>query len=331
MESPPGQKSGQDASGFTWGEYLEWLVRSLGSLTAVAEKLSATRGFTEDIGSIERALRRLRDRGHAPGGKWGQRAIDVFGLPAHIETRVRWMGAYHSRFTDLPVAICEDLVRLWDHPPATDAVGTRSWILLARVTVALRRNDVDTAAVHLAQARLGAASLSPEARIEILLASAFIASRKDPAAVGALLEQVGPLLREVVDDDERSCLHARWIDQRAYELNKGRNRPPDPAAAERLYREIDLAGPPFVLCRRANGLAWVRWKQGHADEGAAFAREACRHAGDGGHLRLRAMALAMLGRIVDSPEGVDARQRANEIARRLDDEMLAGRFSRTRS
>ena len=41
MESPPGQKSGQDASGFTWGEYLEWLVRSLGSLTAVAEKLSA--------------------------------------------------------------------------------------------------------------------------------------------------------------------------------------------------------------------------------------------------------------------------------------------------
>ena len=132
MESAPGQKSGHDASGFTWGEYLEWLVRSLGSLTAVAEKLSATRGFTEDIGSIERALRRLRDRGQAPGGKWGQRAIDVFGLPAHIETRVRWMGAYHSRFTDLPVAICEDLVRLWDHPPATDAVGTRSWILLAR-------------------------------------------------------------------------------------------------------------------------------------------------------------------------------------------------------
>ena len=54
------------------------------------------------------------------------------------------------------------------------------------------------------------------------------------------------------------------------------------------------------------------------DSTAAFAREACRHAGDGGHIRLRAMALAMLGRIVDSPEAADARQRANEIARRLD-------------
>ena len=38
-----------------------------------------------------------------------------------VAARVRWMAAYHSRFTDLPVAIGEDIVRLWDHPPTTDS------------------------------------------------------------------------------------------------------------------------------------------------------------------------------------------------------------------
>ena len=332
MDDMPGHKSGQGASGFTWGEYLDWLIASVGSLAGVAEKLCAARGFTEDIGSIEHALRRLRDRGNAPGGKWGQRAIDVFGLPEQVEARVRWMGVYHSRFTDLPVAICEDLVRLWDRPPATDAIRSRTWLFLARGTVALRKNDFETAAVHLSQARLGIASLSAEAEVELLLVEAFVASRKEPARVGALLGQVEPLLRCVVDPNERACLHARWIDQRAYELNKGRIGPADPAAAEALYREIaDDHAPPFARCRRANGLAYACWKQGRPGEGAAFARAACQHAGDGGHVRMHAMALAMLGRILDTPEGDEATRRANEIALRLDDEMLSGRFSRARS
>src|SRR6185295_2309897 len=90
-----------------------------------------------------------------------------------------------------------------------------------------------------------------------------------------------------------------------------------------------VAGAPsFALCRRANGLAYARWKQGHRDEGAALAREACRHAGDGGHLRLRAMALSMLGRIVGGAEGEEAKRRAIAIAAGLDDEALRLRFDR---
>jgi hypothetical protein len=128
----------------------------------------------------------------------------------------------------------------------------------------------------------------------------------------------------------RACLHARWIDQLAYERNQPRDgKSPDPAGAEALYRTIPVAGAPsFALCRRANGLAYARWKQGHRDEGAALAREACRHAGDGGHLRLRAMSLQMLGRILGREEGAEARERALGIASALDDEALRLRFSR---
>src|SRR6478736_1528819 len=46
-----------------------------------------------------------------------------------------------------------------------------------------------------------------------------------------------------------------------------------------------------------NGLAYARWKQGDAAGAAELAREAARHAGDGGHVRLRVMALSMLARV----------------------------------
>ncbi len=57
----------------------------------------------------------------------------------------------------------------------------------------------------------------------------------------------------------------------------------------------------------------------------ACAEAAARHAGDGGHVRLRAMALSMLSRV--DPERTDALARALAIARTLDDELLVRRFS----
>ena len=54
MSAGPGQEPGH---GFSWGDYVEWLVESHGSLAAVAERLSALRAYQEDAGSIERALR----------------------------------------------------------------------------------------------------------------------------------------------------------------------------------------------------------------------------------------------------------------------------------
>jgi hypothetical protein len=326
MASAPGQIPGH---GLSWEEYVDWLVETHGTLAAVAERLSNVRAFADDVGSIERALRRLRKRGHLAGGTWGQRALTTFGLPGAADARARWMGAYHSRFTDLPVPLCQDLVRLWDRPPVSEDPSSRAWLALGHATNALRAADFEGAKAHLRRARASFSLAAAEARVEIVLVEAFIASRDAIERIPALLEEAGPLLEAEMSADDRACLRARWIDQRAYEMNKARDgRAADLAGAEALYEELPAAGvPPFALCRRANGLAYARWKPGHRDEGAALAREAARHAGDGGHVRMRAMALSMLGRILaGTTEGAGARDRAVAIVAGLDDEALRLRF-----
>ena len=323
-----GAKNGPPA-GFTWEAYIDSLVETCGTLAAVAERLASRRGFADDVGSIERALRRLRTRGQLAGGTWGARALAAFGLPSAAEARARWMGAYHSRFTDLPVPLCVDLVRLWDRPPVSEAPASRLWLVLAHATCAQRAGADQEAAEHLARSHASTAAAPADARAERLLALAFMASRTEPARVPELLAAVEPLLDEPMARADRACLHARWIDQRAYELNKGRgDARRDPAAAEALYRLIAVEGaPPFALCRRASGLAYARWKQGDPEGGAALAREACRHAGDGGHLRLRAMALQMRARIVGGAEGEACKARALAIVGSLEDEALRLRFT----
>lgn len=329
MSAAPGHDPGQAAAAFSWAEYVAWVVDRHGSLAAAASHLAALRGFRDDAGSIERALRRLRARGQRDGGTWGARALAAFGLPEAVDARARWMGAYHSRFTDLPVPLCQDLVRLWDRPPVSDSPVGSVWLALAHASCALRGGDAAAAEPHRKRARASMRHAPAEARAELLLIEAFLASRADVARVPALLAEVEPLLGEEMPAHDRACLFARWIDQRAYELNKARpGRAPDPAGAEALYRLIPIEGAPaFALCRRASGLAYARWKQGHGDEGASLAREACRHAGDGGHLRLRAMALTMVARIAGGEEGAEARRRALAIAASLDDEALRLRFT----
>ena len=124
----PGQNYGQP----TWGVYLGGLIAEHGSLVAVSERLAATHGWRDDVESITRALRRLRQRGSLPGGKWGDRLLRTFGLPASVDARLRFMGSYHSRFVDLPVPLCADLVQLWDRPPTNESRAGRLWLSLAR-------------------------------------------------------------------------------------------------------------------------------------------------------------------------------------------------------
>lgn len=322
MAVGPGHDPGQ---GFSWGDYVDWLVETHGTLAAVAERLSSLRGYKEDAGSIERALRRLRARGQKEGGSWGTRVLASFGLPDAADARTRWMGAYHSRFVDLPVPLCLDLVRLWDRPPVNEAPASRMWLAIAHATCALRSANVAEAKEHHRRARASFALAPPDARAELLLAEAFIASRDEKGRVPALLAEVEPLLAEAMADEDRVCLRTRWVDQRAYDLNKSG----DIAAGEKLYRSLpDRDAPSFALSRRANGLAYARWKQDARDEAIALAREAVRHAGDGGHLRLRAMALSMLARILggNTEEGARINARAIAIVTSLDDEGLRLRF-----
>lgn len=320
MKRAPGHESGHDLS---WREYVDWLVEEHGSLTAAATRLSKHRAYTDDIGSIERALRRLRGRKQEAGGIWGQRALAAFGLPDAAEARAKWMGQYHSRFTDLPVPLCIDLVRLWDRPPISEAPRAAAWLALAHASCALRNADFDAAEKHIARAR--AAKGPSEARAETALVEAFVASRRNASLVAALLDEAESYLDKAMLEDDRACLRARLVDQRAYPLN----RAGDYAAAEKLFESLPSEGPPFALYRRASGLSYAAWKA-YRDEkkAAARAREACDHAGDGGHLRLRAMALQALARILGEKnnEAKLAKSRAAAIANSLDDEALRLRF-----
>ncbi len=306
-----------------WSDYVAWLVATTGSLAAVADRLCAARGHQDDLGSVERALRRLRTRGTRDGGAWGARALALFGLPDAIDRRVRWLGQYHSRFTDLPRPLCVDLLRAWARPPLTESRVGRAWLALAEASLALRDADHDAALAALDRGRGDLAIAPPEAQLEAILARAYVASRRDPTRVAALLADAPARLAAVTDPEDRACLAARLADHRAYELN----RAGDHAAALACYEALPLEGPPFARARRASGVAYAAWQQGDRARAITAADQAAAHAGDGGHVRARAMALALAARIT----GDDARhQRALAISRQLADETLLARLGKAR-
>lgn len=323
--STPGHESGQ--AGLDWASYLASVIAERGSLAAVANHLAAQRGYEDDLGTIERGLRRLRERGHGDGGVWGRRMLAAFGLTQTIEDRLRWMGLYHTRFTDLPTSICHELLMPWDRPPVSEAAA-RVWVRLGLASVALRRREHDLATEHLAQAgRVGGAPVA--AQIEHALATSFLLARSDEAQSERLLDAAESWLEhDGVSTHDRACFFARVIDQRAYPLNKPRAGAPDHAAALALYERIDDRGPPFARCRRHNGMGWSLLRLGRRHEALEHARAGVRQAGDAGSLRLRAMALNLLAHAHgDGAQALEAQQRAATIGLHLEDEELIGRYT----
>jgi hypothetical protein len=322
-EMTPGQDPGQAA--FTWQEYVDAIVSERGSLALAALHLAERRGFEEDVGSVERGLRRLRERGSKDGGVWGERALRCFGLPAAVNDRVRWMGQYHTRFTDLPASVCEELLRPWDRPPVSESPA-RIWVLLGRVGLALRRRRTGDVEALLEQAALLVSQAEAAAQIELCLISAYAWSRPDPELAREPLERARVLLdqnRSGLPEDDYACLFARWIDHVAYPLNKLHNRPGEALA---LYEQIPTDGPLFARCRRENGLGWCHLLLGDRMAAQAHARASVQAAGDSGSLRMRAMALNLLAAASEGNEAERARARARAIARRLEDEALLVRF-----
>ena len=187
---PPGQETGHavpavpadPARGFAWSDYVDWLVADRGTLTAVAEELVARQGFAADVESAERGLRRLRKRN--AGGVWGERCLRAFGLPTPVADRIRWMGHYHSRFTDLPVSLGEELLRPWLRPPTSESPA-RVWLLLAQANLAIRRRGDPSP--HLDQAAL-VPNPPDAAACELALVRAYHLERRDPAAATAALD-----------------------------------------------------------------------------------------------------------------------------------------------
>jgi len=314
----PGQNSGQP----TWGLYIGGLVEEHGSLAAISERLAATHAWRDDVESITRALRRLRLRGSLPGGKWGERLLRTFGLPASVDARLRFMGSYHSRFVDLPVPLCMDLVQLWDRPPTSESRAGRLWLSLARATLALREQAAEEALGHLATARTIMTG-DAAAQIEVALGESVLASRDAPAVAAAVLAEV-PALLATLGGADADCLRARYVGQ----VSHAWNHAGEIDRAEALHRELpDLSTThPFARSRRANGIAYGRFRHGDMAAALEQARLAARYAGDAGHVRLRAMALLMVARVTPrTVEGAEARARARAIGQALADATLIKR------
>ena len=320
MSDEHGHDSGQPPAGYSWGDLVAALVEQHGTLAAVAWKLvEHAPSAGDDVASIERALRRLRGRGQLDGGVWGQRVLRAFGVPASIEARLRWMGLYHSPFTDLPLAMCLDQLRLWDRPPIAES-RARVWLQLGHASCAAREQRFEDAWAH--------ASAIPEtadvaARIESKLVLAYLASRLG-RTVEPLLDDVAPLLADAtLAAVDRACFAARLVDQRAYQLN----RAGDHAAALALFAALpDDDVHPFASYRRDAGRAYGEYRAGRIERALVLAQRACEHAGDGGYVRLRAMGLLMLAKIDPAQHTAIARARA--IAARLGDAELLARVTR---
>jgi len=309
-----------DASpaGCTWERYLEQLTHEHGGWTALTHMLIRRAGpsveLPRDPGSIERALRRLKARGNAPGGQYGRWLLRYFGVPRPLEDTARWMGQYHGRFADLPLSLREAQLWLWDRPPIAES-SAACWIHLGLASVALRRRDLDGARLRLTRAS-SATQLAAQIEAELLEARLEMDTGQ-PAHADDALARAQARIARLAPGGERDCYHARWADQRAYHLIHAGPVARLPQAA-RLYRSIHARSPAaFARFRRDHGLAYCHWKLGDRDRAIGHARAAIDHAGDAGLLRFRVMALQLLAHI-EPRAARDLRRRAGRIADELE-------------
>ncbi len=320
--------------GCTWGRYLGLLSAGHGGWTALVDLLiHRAHGLVElpdDPQSIERGLRRLARRNNAPGGQYGRWVLRFFGVPLPLDQAARWMGQYHQRFADLPTSLCESQLWLWDRPPICES-RVAAWIHLGLASVAMRRSERDVANARVAQARSGAAAAGPAAEVEVELLTARLASDiHDTQGVAHSLERASELLPSVEPKGERACYQARLLDQRAYAILHPRDgTTPDVPRGRELYDAIPaLDDIPFVMFRRSHGLAYCNWKLGEREQAKKLALAACSHAGDGGLIRFRAMALRLLAHLVPAHEAVNVRRRAQKMAQRIEHEDLLQHLTR---
>lgn len=331
----PGHESGHDSTppvGFTWERYVEAFVAEFGGWAALGDELSRRaselEGFPTDLQVVEKGLRRLSKRGHKSGGQYGRWMLRYFGVPASLSAWARWMGQLHSRFADLPASLRFEQLSLWDRPPVTES-RIASWIHVGLASVLLRMRQDDDTRHRLAMAERGASVAGTACELEVSLLRAKLATDDgERPRSEVLFDRCEALLS--ADDllpDDRRCYHARLVGQRAYHLTRThQGSAEDLHGALALFESIDEEPfLPFVSFRKCNGLAYCHWKLGDVDTGIAFARLAERHAGDGGFVRFRIMALNLLARMLSGPDADAERQRAERLARLLEDEDLLRR------
>ncbi len=265
-----------------------------------------------------KGLRRLTTREQGAGGQYGRWLLRCFGVPATVEEQLAFVAQYHSRFADLPTSLRRDQLRLWDRPPISESRQV-AWVHVGLASVHHRRRELDLMRERLAAAR--ALDAGPLAAMESALLAARVASDEgDPDQAASLMDEVAGQLE---DAPAHLPYLARLQGQRAFQLTRASDEPGRYAAARALFEAIPAAsGVPFVDYRRTAGLAYCTWKEGDAEGAAKLARAALDHAGDGGFVRFRVMALNLLARIVGGGEARALRRRAERLARSIEDAHL---------
>lgn len=337
MGSDPGHETGQPSDShlgdaFTWREYVEALRDELGGWSDLAEALEdrAPDEVPEGPDSVIKGLKRLARRRHQPGGRYGDLLLRVFGLPPSIKVWGRLMGQYHSRFADLPVSLRREQLVRWDRPPVSDSPAA-AWVHIGLASLAHRDGNTAEAKRCLS---LAADVRRPEAaaQLEHALLTARIASdesRHDDETDA--VNRAEPLLAHAgITLTDRLCFQARIADQRAYRVSRHwRSDLSTLAEALTLYEAIPFEDvPPFVAFRRELGIAWCLWRQDDSSAGMEHARRAYDHAGDGGFVRLRVMALNLMAGIANEGPDGPLRARARTLAEALEDVELGARVRR---
>ena len=327
-------QAGEAPAGYSWSRYVESFTELHGGWTALADELLLrARRVVEmpDLQSVEKGLRRLSVREHRPGGQYGRWMLRFFGLPRSARSWARWLGQYHSRFSDLPVSLQREQLNLWNRPPISES-SAAAWLLVGAAACAKRAGDDPAMRDNLARAGALAKSAGTAAILETTLFTALVASgdgNSDEVARGLDAAQA-ELAAPDLDGDDRAAYGARVADQRAYQCLHPRGDPTnDVETALALYEGIDEASElPFVAFRRNHGIAYCRWRMGQTELARAAGERAMDAAGDGGLVRFRIMSMNLLARIVSEPEGGRLRARADAMARRLEDEDLLARLHR---
>jgi hypothetical protein len=331
----PGHESGHELAppvGYDWEAYVAALVEAHGGWAALGDELlrrgARLSDFPSDPQVVEKGLRRLARRGTKSGGQYGRWLVRFFGIPSSLSQWAQWMGQLHSRFSDLPSSLRLEQLSLWDRPPVSES-RIAAWVHVGMASVLLRMRHDEDAQRRLVLAERGAQQAGPACCMEVALLRAKLHTDQGRRAEAEALFNIVDGLLEAADvtESDRRAYHARLVGQRAYHLTReAPGYPEDISGALRLFESIaDEPFLPFVAFRKCNGLAYCHWKLGDALLGQRWARLAEQHAGDGGFVRFRIMALNLLARMLQDDEAVTIQARAERLAKLVEDEDLLRR------
>ena len=311
-------------AGLSYQDLVHHFVEVHGGWTALADELvrrvRLAGGAAPELESAQKGLRRLARR-VGDGGQYGRWMLRHFGAPPDVAARLRWVAQYHSRFGDLPASVRRDHLRLWDRPPTSES-GLVVWVHVGFASL-YHRAQHDALARERWEAARRAQAAEPAARVEVALLGARLASDAGSDLVTALLDEAETALADVPEGPDRWCYRARLVGQRAFAFTRASHDAGRFAEAAGWFEALPAdTGVPFVDYRRTAGLAYHAWRMHDVARGRALARSAVAHAGDGGFVRFRAMALNLLARMSEPDEAASLRARAERLAAAIEDAHL---------